>query len=161
MPMRLVAAAALAMILAGCAANPWNPTLRNAGTNIYASPDDISEAKARSLPSEQLLPAIRAYTEHGKHSQAQLCVDVAIEKGWVRKEHRASILAQTLVTGMTNLEAVAALGLPNDINRSGTAGLGVTQQWIYWVYAATGPAGSRHVYLYVYLTNDVVTGWSS
>lgn len=66
---------------------------------------------------------------------------------------RESILHGEVRIGMTEDEAVAAWGEPDEINRT-TAASGVTEQWVYDEYDGYGNAIPKN---FLYFTNGLLT----
>ncbi len=71
------------------------------------------------------------------------------------EEVRRAIRAEEVVMGMIELEVVAAIGKPRDINRTTTA-YGTTAQFVY-ADPAFYPVKPK--YSYVYFENGRVTSW--
>ncbi|MBE3109693.1 MAG: hypothetical protein IMZ46_04120 [Acidobacteria bacterium] len=76
------------------------------------------------------------------------------ENSGITYEVKQAILANELLIGMTEQEVVAAIGRPDDINRS-TYSFGTTAQFCYDSYGDF----ARAKYSYVYFENGRVTGW--
>jgi hypothetical protein len=67
-------------------------------------------------------------------------------------------MSDSVFIGMTRLELVQKIGVPNDSNRS-VDSLGVFDQYIYYHYDPFWGWQKDQV-KYVYLLNGKVTGWS-
>ena len=70
-------------------------------------------------------------------------------------EVKRAIMAGDIVIGMTEMDVVASIGSPYDINRT-TAAYGTSAQFVY-ASAAMYPAKPK--YSYVYFENGKVTSW--
>lgn len=71
----------------------------------------------------------------------------AISHGWISRADYGDITARRPRIGMETCGVIAALGLPNRVNKTVTA-MSVRQQFVY--------ESKRR---YIYLENDVVTSW--
>lgn len=72
---------------------------------------------------------------------------------YFREQQRFNDLAEQgkVVIGMSGIQVMGAWGSPLDINRTVTSG-GVSEQWVY-------PGQSKYKNRYVYLENNIVTGF--